>query len=80
MDKKTKGKILSIKWKLPQKLEDYLSKFFKKYEKIEKNIIDDVLKMIPIMYLKTIQDIENKQKKDEEKELLSMEKQIEKLI
>ena len=80
LDYSVKKKILSIKWKIPKKLEEYLSIFFEKYENKEKNIIDDVLAIMPMMYLKTIQQIEKKHKEKEKNDLIDLENKIEKLL
>jgi ABC-type phosphate/phosphonate transport system substrate-binding protein len=68
-----KEKLLSIKGKLPDKLEKYLSDFFTKYEEKEKEILVDISKQMPIIYLKTIQDLEQKEREKELLELKEME-------
>jgi len=67
-----KEKILSIKWKLPYKLEYFLDSFFLKYWKIEKKIISDLDKNMTNIYLKTIRDIEKQERIKNKKEIENM--------
>jgi len=76
LDPEIKKKLLLIKWNLSEELENYLKDFFSVYEKVEKEILTDIEKMIPIIYLKTIQDIEKVERKKDKEKILEIEKQL----
>lgn len=65
----TKEAILSIDWKLPEKLEIFLNDFFEKYGKKEEIILKKLSWSITNIYIKTIQDVEKKERKNNEKYL-----------